>query len=474
MMQPRKLGLALTLALTLGFQSMALANNVSLTVNDGNIRDVIGALSSLSGHSIVTDDSVKGTISIDLTDIPFETALDIITRAKGLAYKTIGNVIVVSTADNVNKYYGNVSTYKLQYANAKEVVDALKGVVEKGLSFDPVTNSILFSGSTGDETKLRDALKVLDVATKQVTLEAKIISMNVNDAKELGLQWSWSELPERQTSDSGSSDDKMGGQFHIGFGYTARFESLLSALNKQGKANILATPRIITIPGKKASIFIGDHIPVVTDKTSSSGSTTSSTEYVDAGIKLEYTPIVSDDDFITATVHSEVSTPTKETGTQNYRITSRTADTNVRMRNGETLVIGGLINETEEKNMERVPLLSNIPILGELFKYRYNKKEKTEVMMILTPYITNAGESPAIYDNRVKNSTFSPVPGSQEDEDAKALAREAAALRAAKNSAVITSPGARAEKIAPIEKQKSNRPLTMRERAEQLLAEQKK
>jgi protein transport protein HofQ/type IV pilus assembly protein PilQ len=264
---------------------------------------------------------------------------------------------------------------------------------------------------------------------------------------------------------------------HLGHGYTARFQATLNALYTNKKANILATPRIITIPGKQASIFIGDHIPVTTEKVSN-GSTTTTTEYVDAGIKLSYTPVVSEDGYITAAVHTEVSTASLVSELKNYKITSRTADTNVRMRNGETLIIGGLINEEEQKNLQKVPFLSNIPILGELFKNRTTSKVKTEVMMILTPYITDAGDSPAIYDPRTKNTTFSPVPGSYEDTENKALRKEEDRLADAKRDAIVTPPKVatttRIIKSSDVQiPEVSGKKLTMRQRADQLLAAQK-
>lgn len=104
---------------------------------------------------------------------------------------------------------------------------------------------------------------------------------------------------------------------------------------------------------------------------------------------------------ITSIVHTEVSTPMLISEMKNYKITSRTADTTVRMRDGETLIIGGLINEEEQKRLQKVPFLSNIPLLGELFKNRTTTKTKTEVMMILTPHLTQAGESPAIYNTKL-------------------------------------------------------------------------
>ena len=197
------------------------------------------------------------------------------------------------------------------------------------------------------------------------------------------------------------------------------------------------------------------HIPVLTDKIEN-GTTTTTTSYVDAGIKLSYTPIVSDDGYITSVVHTEVSTPTLVSELKNYKITSRTADTNVRMRNGETLVIGGLINEEEQKTLTKIPFLSNIPFLGELFKSRTTTKSKTEVMMILTPYITNAGESPAIYNDKVKNTTLTAVPGSEEEEEAKRIKREEQRISEEKADA----------SLGPVKKE------TMRQRFDARIAEQ--
>ncbi len=391
------------------------ADNVTMSIKDGEIRDVLTALSNLGEQSIVTDETVKGKISIAFENVPFDTALDLVTRTKGLAYRNVHGVIVVSSQEQITKYYGDVAVFKLNFAKAEDAKTILKDIIKgegAGLSVDPITNSIVFTGTRADEQKVRDTLALVDVPTQQVTLEAKIISINNEDTKNLGLTWDWDVLPEAPSSDSSSnsgssssssSDSTYGGVIHLGHGYKSSFQATLNALFTSGKAKILATPRIITIPGKEASIFIGDHIPVLTEKTED-GDTTTSTEYVDAGIKLAYTPIVSNDGYITAVVHTEVSTPTLISELRNYKITSRTADTNVRMRNGETLIIGGLINEEEQETLRKIPFISNLPILGELFKDRSKTKNKTEVMMILTPHITEAGESPAIYNTNILDS----------------------------------------------------------------------
>ena len=402
------------------------SENITMSIKDGDIRDVLTALSNLGEQSIVTDETVKGKISISFDNVPFDTALDLVTRTKGLAYRNIHGVIVVSSQEQISKFYGDVAVFKINYAKADDVKLILKDIVKgegSALSVDPITNSIVFTGNRADEQKVRDTLTLVDIPTKQVTLEAKIIALSNEDKKNLGISWDWDVLPQASSSSSSgssssgsssgsstgsssssSSDSTYGGIIHLGHGYKSSFQATVNALITSGKAKILATPRIITIPGKEASIFIGDHIPVLTEKRDN-GETTTSTEYVDAGIKLSYTPVVSNDNYITAVVHTEVSTPTLISELKNYKITSRTADTNVRMRNGETLIIGGLINEEEQETLRKVPFISNLPILGELFKDRTKTKNKTEVMMILTPHITDAGESPAIYNSALLDSS---------------------------------------------------------------------
>lgn len=264
----------------------------------------------------------------------------------------------------------HISAYQLSYASAKDICDALQTIYGNKLSFNAVTNSLILQGSQAQHTHLQKLLPQLDIATKQVTLEAKIISLSREDSKNLGINWNWETIPQREyqakDSDNNTSSD-YGGNFKFWRGYAFRFNAALNAMISNGKAKILATPRIITIPGREASIFIGDHIPVQTEKHDSSGTYTA-TEYLDAGIKLQYTPIISQDgNMVTAAVHTEVSTPVLISELKNYRITSRTADTNVRMYSGETLVIGGLISAEEQKNAAKDAFFKQYSYLRRAF-----------------------------------------------------------------------------------------------------------
>lgn len=379
-------------------------NNITLNIKNGEVQDVLSALACGSGKNIVTDSSVHGRISLNIADVHFTDALNLVTSASGLAYNITNNTIIVSNADNINKNTNNITVIKLNYLNCTNLESTVKDLFPScKTSIEPITNSIIFTGSFNEAHKLQQLIKNIDQPNKQVTLEAKIIALNKEDSENLGINWNWDNIPQRDSQNShnneNTADDSYPGSIKLGHNYTFNFSATLNALFSSGKAKILASPRIITLPGQEASIFIGDHIPVQTEKHDSSGFYTS-TEYLDAGIKLTYNPIISaDGKMITAQVHTEVSTPSLISELKNYKITSRTATTNVSMLSGETLIIGGLINEEEQKTIQKIPFLSNIPLLGELFKNKSFRKNKTEVVMILTPYITDAGKSPAIYSN---------------------------------------------------------------------------
>ncbi len=363
------------------------AEPLSLSVQEAPVRDVLQSMAQMAGRNLVLDSQIPGTLSLEIQQLPFAHALEMVTRSQGLCFREEGNTLWVASPERMDALYGRLTVHPLEYISARETAETLKPLFPAPLAWSRDANAILFHGSPGEENRLKEALQALDRPTRQITLEARILSLGESASRELGLQWDWSALPEGRKKGEGG----FGGRIHLGHGYGASFQARLSALCQEGKAKVLATPRIITLPGREASIFIGDHIPVVTEKVTNS-TTTSTTEYVDAGIRLSYTPYLSQDGLITAKVHTEVSTPTLIAELKNYRITSRTADTHVRLREKETLVIGGLISEQEQHRMEAIPLLSKLPLLGELFKFRSRSRNRTEVCMFLTPYLSGPGQ----------------------------------------------------------------------------------
>ena len=175
-----------------------------------------------------------------------------------------------------------------------------------------------------------------------------------------------------------------------GKSYSMGVNTALNALITSGDGKLLARPNVLTFNGNKATIFVGDQLPIVTPNASTSGgSITYTTSYKNAGITLSYVPRINEDNQISASVFVEVSTPvsvTLDVGGQKttaYQITTRSAQTNVRMKDGDTLVIGGLISSSDVKSFNKVPLLGDLPVLGKLFQSISKSKNETEVVIFL-------------------------------------------------------------------------------------------
>lgn len=410
----------------------AAAPMVTMSVVDADVRDVLTGLATIGKVNVVIDDSVSGKISVNFKNIPFESALDTIIRSKGLSMHRSGNVIVFASLEKMEKGFGVVRVFPLKYARADHIKNVIVGggksdsefMVEnpgassssdagtlkgaaggatassankegiKGLvlNTDASTNSLIAFGAPEQIEKVQQLLKELDVPYQQILLEAQVMALSKNASKSLGIDWSWSQFPPPTQSSTSTSTVNY---FPIGIvtggdGQVYKFgvNATLNALITSGDGKILARPNVMTFNGNKATIFIGDQLPIVTPSTTG-GTTTNTTSYKNAGISLSYVPRINDDDFITASVFVEVSTPTMVTlgsgsgATQAYQITTRSAQTNVRMKDGDTMVIGGLISSSDTKNMSKVPILGDLPVLGKLFQSVNRGKIETEVVIFL-------------------------------------------------------------------------------------------
>ena len=408
---------------------------VNMNVTNAEVRDVLTALAGVGQVSIVADDSVTGRITIQLRDIPFETALELVTKTKGLVTQKVGNVIVVADGSKMGRSFGTIQIIKIKYAPAQDIVQTLSLLFDQDagpaatsqassvaggsptqsapsssaknrIKFDKATNSIIFQGTPAEADQVQKILADLDIPYQQVSLEAEVVALNNEAKKDLGIDWKWEMTPTypqitpASTVDSNNKtttttpqttrDPRMGvlqfGRNPEGVPYEFYYQAKISALVANGKAKVLAKPKITAINGKEARILIGDRIPVLTEKNEN-GKTSTTTQDVDAGIKLTYTPQVNDDGQITATVHTEVSSPTLVAEMKAYRITTREAETQVRVKDGETMVIGGLIGREESSTKARVPFLSDFPLLGKLFQSTHDVKNETEVVIFLTAKI---------------------------------------------------------------------------------------
>lgn len=415
------------------------SNIVSVSANeleavDVDIRNLLTSIALANNLNIVISDEVQGNVSVKLSNINAQDMIKIIAENNNYTYQFKDNVIYISKGDkDINLYTVQINYLELDKiaqtinlmltGNLTDKIDDKdkKTAINNKVMIDESENTISFYGTLKQYEQIKNFLQEQDKPQKQVSLEAKVTAIQKDAAKDLGVSWEWSKLPQSPEheitydtvkhtviNEDGSKeeitdylpvdevtrkwndDENIPGVIRFGKGvdgypYEFYYAAKIDALISDGKANILARPNITTIQGKEAVINIGSEVPVPTVSTTNS-TTTTSIKYREAGIILKCTPRVNEDGIITVKVHTEVSSPMYVEDMKAYRFQKRSADTIVRLKDGQTMVIGGLIGSDEAKQMSKIPFLGDIPILGNLFKHIQKSKSDTEVMIFLTAH----------------------------------------------------------------------------------------
>ncbi|HHV63069.1 MAG TPA: hypothetical protein GXX51_10590 [Firmicutes bacterium] len=355
---------------------------VTLDLKGADIRDVLRVLSEMGNINVVTDTSVRGDITLTLRDIPVREAIDLVARTNGYATRTVDSTILVAVPQRFAGEFDKIRTkvFKLNYADPEAVRRALSLVVPQDkIQIDPRTNSVIVSGV---DMQIEEAARIiarLDVGIPLIRIEARLEEIASDAARNLGIQWSFGKL--------NLIAPPVGGGIA---GVAVDYDSLLRMLEDEGKAQTIARPNATTLDGMEARIFIGDRIPVVVESTQD-GKVVAQPTFIEAGVKLTITPRVNDNGLITLHIIPEVSTITDVT-TQGYpHIRSRQAETWATVKDGETVAIGGLFQSEEIRKILKVPLLGDIPIVGELFKQRTVDKKNTDMVIFVTCSIVRPG-----------------------------------------------------------------------------------
>lgn len=427
--------------------SGAKAEPMQVQVVDGDVRAVLLSAARMGNFNLVLDDAVTGAVTLSLTDEP-ERVLQLVAAAKGLLVVREGNEYLVTTAARAASLR-SMHVYRAKYANPHDLVQVVNlslqaagkkdsalnlntdngkkkeskadaaGQEEKLALVNETTGDVVFYSTATEAQALEALLQELDVPAEQVSLEAKVVALSRNASKELGIEWQWSKLPqypeshkrwyhvgkdnervETEVRRQWDGKEQVPGIIQFGHGpegqpFEFYFAAKLNALLIDGKAKILARPNITTLQGHEAVINIGGEVPVPTQSVTDAATTTTMT-YRQAGIILRCTPRVNEDRQITAEVHTEVSTPLFVNDIKAYRFQKRSADTHVRLRDGETMVIGGLIGSEESHSLSKIPILGDIPILGQFFRNLKHSRTESEIMIFLTAHIL--GDSGGIRD----------------------------------------------------------------------------
>ena len=383
---------------------------VSFDYKDAELDSVLRAIATSYDLNIIPMQEIKGKINVSLKSITLEEALEAMLLSKGYAYTRKGNIMYVTSHPDAAAFDMISASFHLESITAAEAENLIgKAISSKGdIRINSSTNSLVVTDYSQQIDRVRELLGEIDIAPIQVLIEAKIVDITSSDLEAIGVTYGGTYTNQgllHDRSDSYQHLDSVGGtvtmneqsssltggQFNLSsFGLkNLDATATIDALIRDQRANILASPSIATLNGKEARIIIGEKYPY-TEQTQTTTGTTETTKFVDIGTTLRVTPQVSPNGWITMTVHPEVSS-VSEALAAGPRITTREADTTVRVKDGDTIVIGGLLKKTDDRVIDRIPILGYIPIIGFLFSRRSKDVINKELAVFITPHIIKSG-----------------------------------------------------------------------------------
>lgn len=432
---------------------------LSLNFQDIEVRAVLQLIADFTNLNMVTSDSVSGNVTLRLKNVPWDQALDIVLKTKGLAMRKSGNVILVAPSEEINarekmeleskKQIETLEPLKsellqINYAKAKEIATLLKSqgtsvMSERGsTTVDDRTNTILAVDTADRLLEVRKLISKLDIPVRQVLIESRIVIANNDFAKDLGVRFGVSNIatandPENLFFSSGSinATDTMAssamdnfansaspypieiptgtggfpqrlnvnmpvtasgaGRFALGILTSNTLLDLeLSALQTDGRGEVISNPRVITANQKEAIIQQGTEIPY--QEASSSGAT--SVSFKEAVLQLKVTPQITPDDRIILDLNvSKDSVGAVYAGVPS--INTKEVQTQVLVDNGQTVVLGGIYEQEKVNSTSRIPFLGDLPWIGALFRNTHETNNKVELLIFVTPKILKQGLSEA-------------------------------------------------------------------------------
>ena len=389
---------------------------LSMRVADGSAAELIRFAAREGNINVIIDSGADSHVSVNFQDISPREAIDKIVLASGFSISEREGTLIIGRGKNIVSQLGQVHVIPVAYGDLEELkreaelyfqnkyltepkkaaknketkygkasenaisndinkesgkssqrVDVAGNSSNSGsnisknprVEVDINTRSLLVYGTPEEAREISQLLKRVDIPAPQVALEAKVVAMKREDLEKLGVTWEWTKIPHD-------------------FTYDATLDLLIS----KGKAKVLSRPNIVTMQGREAVINIGGEVPVP-EVSITNTTTTTSIKYRPAGILLQCRPFVNEDGYIDSLLNIEVSAPSYVKEMNAYSFQKRSAQTRVRLKDGETLVIGGLISREEIKQLQKIPFLGDIPILGNLFKATSSKVTEEELTIFI-------------------------------------------------------------------------------------------
>lgn len=419
---------------------------ISLNFQNISVRAVLQLLADFTGINIVVSDKVQGNITLRLNHIPWDQALDIILTTQGLDKRRTGNVMLIDTKMSLNQMEAdqlksrnliagleplNSELVQINYAKAKDLAMMIKDqqnslLSEKGqISVDARTNTIWIQDSSTKIGDVRRLIRKLDVPVKQVLIEARIVDVNKDSAQDLGIRWSVSRPNQLSNTLAGENQTVQGN----GLSYTDRLnldlvaapltgmtpasvglalarlgnnillDLELSALESEGRAELISSPRIITTNQQPAVIDSGQEIPY--QESTPSGAT--AVAFKKAVLSLKVVPQITPDNKILMElkINQDIATPQTYNGVP--AIATKEIQTHVLANNGQTIVLGGIYQQDKNKIITRVPFLGQLPVVGNLFRNTQIALKNDELLIFITPKIIANSLAPPMIEGQEKN-----------------------------------------------------------------------
>ena len=398
---------------------------VSLDFQDADVVNVLRLLAEVSKLNMIIGDNVKGKITIKMLDIPWDQALTIILKMKGLGKIYENNVLRIDTLANIAQQQEEEARAKdamvkaedlttkiipVNYARAKEVAESIRKTLSSrgDITIDDRTNTLIVKDVADKHEEILNLLKTLDRPTPQVLIEARIVQADTNFAKDLGVQWGGNyasnpgdynmgvvtgptgtvSAPSTGFAVNLPASGIAGSKGSVGFtigktvGDAFNLDLRLSAGETKGLTKILSAPKIATLDNREAIIQQGESIPY---KTYSQEGT--KTEFIDAALTLKVTPKVTPDGHISMNIKITKNRQGSIVVEGTPSINKKEATTEVLVKDGETTVIGGIYELSDTDNANMIPWMHQIPLLGWLFKNTSKSNIKSELLIFITPKI---------------------------------------------------------------------------------------
>ena len=416
---------------------------LDLNFQDIEVRDVLELIADFKSLNLVASDSVQGTITLNLNDVPWDQALDIIMRSKGLDMRQQGNILLIAPIEEIAERerkeveskrkleeLAPLETYvaRIKYAEAKEIYKFFNApraqvnsgdqqrsggqgghgstfsiLSERGSAIvDERTNTIILTDIGDKIDEFKRLLARIDIPVKQVLIEARIVKAESDFRKELGASWGLAGSDQVDFSLGNSTNEILEGVLATDLGISnpkAAFslsylssnlliDLELSALEAGGFGEIVSQPKVLTADKRKASIKSGVEIPyqAVTNNGDASGAVVE-TQFKEAVLKLEVTPQITPDNQVIMNILVKQDSVGSFTVNGEPAINVTEISTQALVGNGQTLVLGGIFQSEEVTGDEKVPVLGDLPLVGHLFKKQMRSKEKREILIFITPKI---------------------------------------------------------------------------------------